>query len=222
MIKWSLAQLLQRWVTWIVLTRAMRVRVEGLENVPHSGPYILVWNHLHITDGMLLWSGVPAPTVFLATDKFKAKNWLVHAYLRGTGAILVRSGGMDRQAIKQALRALGEGSPIAIAPEGHISQTGALRSAQPGVASLVCHSRAKVIPVAVWGQHRAHKAWLELRRPRVTIRFGTPRHYSLMEPTSANLRRLTTDIMNSLARILPPEYRGVYSECEQRKDEVCT
>ena len=146
MMVWSFAQRIQRWITWNLLARVMQVAVLGLENVPRSGPYILVWNHLHITDGMLLWSCVPAPTVFLATDKFRKKNRLVHAYLRGTGAILVRNGGVDRQAIKRALCALSPGTPVAIAPEGRVSPTGALCHAEPGVASLVCHSNARVIP----------------------------------------------------------------------------
>jgi len=221
MMTWSLAQRVQRWTTWNVLTRAMRVAVEGLENVPRSGPYILVWNHLHITDGMLLWSSVPAPTVFLATGKFEKTNPLIHAYLRGTGAILVRDGGVDRQAIKRALSALGQGSPLAIAPEGRVSTTGALRLAEPGVASLVCHSGAKVIPVAIWGQHKAHETWRAFHRPRVTIRYGAPLEYPRLPASAANLRHLTTQIMNGLARILPPQYRGVYSHCQERESSVC-
>ena len=37
----------------------------------------------------------------------------------------------------------------------------------------------------------------------------------------ANLRHLTTQIMNGLARILPPQYRGVYSHCQERESSVC-
>jgi 1-acyl-sn-glycerol-3-phosphate acyltransferase len=221
MMRWSLQQRMQRWITWNVLSRALRVKVEGLENVPKTGPYILIWNHLHISDGIMLWSRVPAPTVFLATDKFRRKNWLVHVYLRGTGSIMVRNGSMDRQAVKRALQVLRDGNPVALAPEGRISQTGALCSAAPGVASLVCHSGAKVVPVAIWGQRHAHKVWTRLRRPQVTIRFGAASEYPAVKPTASNLRQIVTDIMCGLARTLPPEFRGVYSKCEQRKEELC-
>ncbi len=221
MKKWTFAQRVQRWVTRNLLTRVMRVQIEGLENLPASGPYILIWNHLHITDGMLLWSGVPQPVVFLASDKFKGKNWLVHMYLRGTGAILVRDGGNDRQAIKRALSALREGCPLAIAPEGRVSRTGALCEAQPGIASLVLHSGAAVVPVAIWGQHRAHEVWRRWRRPRVTIRYAAARTYAHRSANAANLRLLTTEIMNDLALALPPEYRGVYSGCETREEAQC-
>jgi 1-acyl-sn-glycerol-3-phosphate acyltransferase len=221
MMTWPFQQKIQRWITWCLLTLMMRVTVEGLENVPQSGPYIMIWNHLHISDGMLLWSRVPSPTLFVATAKFENRNRLVHAYLCGTGAILIREGGTGHRSIKQVLSALREGTPVAIAPEGRISTTGALCHAEPGVASLVCHSQAKVVPVAIWGQHKAHEAWRKFRRPRVTIRFGVPQTHPPVAPSAPNLRDLTTTIMTGLARILPPPYRGVYSDCEERERSIC-
>jgi len=221
MLKWTIAQTAQRLVTRTLLSKAMRITVAGEEHVPPTGPYILAWNHLHIADGMLLWSSVPYPTVFLATAKFRNRNPLIHAYLLGTGAILVRDGAVDRQAVKRALAVLNSGHPIAIAPEGAVSRTGGLCAGQSGIASLVCHSGAKVIPVAISGQFEAHRKWRRFERPRVLVRYGAPIQYPSVVPSAVNLRHLTDRIMTDLAHLLPPEFRGIYREIHPAEDSLC-
>ncbi len=217
----SLQRRVQRWLTGAILRRALKVTVEGREYLPSAGPYIMVFNHLHISDGMLLWSISTASTVFLSTDKFRKTNPLVHTYLRGTGALLIREGVVDRRAIRESLAALAAGGSIAIAPEGRISKTGALCEAEPGVASLICHSQAPVVPVAIWGQHQAHKMWMAGKRPEVTIRFGRPVQFGRIATTGPNLRSLTTQVMTEVAQLLPPQYRGVYSTETREEMSLC-
>lgn len=214
MIFGKFAQKIKRWITWRVLTRAMHVSIEGLENLPSSGPYILIWNHLHISDRLLLWSGAAVTTAFVTTDKFHRRNAFVDAYVRGD--ILVRHGTVDRHAVQRALEILKKGNPVAIAPEGRVSRTGALCRAELGVASLVCHSGAPVIPVAIWGQFQAHKTWLRFRRPRVVIRYGVAMKFPQRRATHFTLQNLTTEIMTGLAQTLPSEYRGFYGQFRRK------
>jgi len=192
----------------------MRISVEGLENVPSSGAYILIWNRLHVSDRLLLWSRSQVTTAFVATDKFNRNNAFVAAYLRGD--IPVRHGTIDRQGVQRALEILKHGDPVAIAPEGRVSRTGALCSAQHGVSSLVCQAGATVIPVAIWGQFQAHKAWLRFQRPRVVIRYGVAMNFPQRRANHSTLQHLTTELMTGLARTLPAEYRGFYGQVRRK------
>lgn len=210
----SVTKKIKRWITWKLVTFAMRVSVEGLEKLPSSGPYILIWNHLHISDRLLLWSGVPAATAFITTDKFSRGNGFVNAYVRGV--IQVLQGTIDRRAVQRALEILKEGNPVAIAPEGRVSRTGKLCRAEHGVASLVCQSGATVIPVAIWGQFQAHKRWFRFRRPRVVIRYGVAMKFPRRRANHSTLQSLTTEIMTGLAQTLPAEYRGFYGQFRRK------
>ena len=218
--KLPLVPRLLRWATWTVLSRAIRVHVEGIANIPETGPFILIWNHLHISDAMLLFGMMPRPVTFIATGKFKWKNPLIHVYMKWAGAILIAQGRPDHRAMRQALKALAGGTPVALAPEGRVSPTGALLKAERGVAALVRHSRVPVVPAAIWGQHKAHHSWKRLRRPEVTIRFGAPVAYPQSSSSATDLDRLTTDILITLARELPSQYRGVYAGATTRTEQV--
>lgn len=205
---------LQAWVTRKVLSVAFRLDMSGFENLPASGPFIIVWNHLHITDGLLLWSLLPQSITFVSTAKFRKSNPLIHRYIVNSGAILLKDGGLGRNGVRQALAVLASGGAIAIAPEGKISVNGVLSEAEPGVASLICHSRARIVPVAVWGQHKAHRLWAAGRRPLVSLRIGPAIDFAAGAPSSANRRALTISVMKELARALPEQYRGVYAETQ--------
>jgi 1-acyl-sn-glycerol-3-phosphate acyltransferase len=207
---WSATQQVLRWLTRAVLHIALRPSFHGLEHIVSTGPVVIAFNHLHIVDGLLLFSILPMKTVFLVTDKFRrtpAVSW----YIRLTGAIFIKRGAADRQALKQAIGILRSGGVIGIAPEGRVSSTGGLTEAQPGIGSFVTHCSCSVLPVAICGQYRAHFAWMRLRRPRVRVRFGSALSFDdCVSKGSAN-RLITEKVMRELAELLPEDHRGIYA-----------
>jgi 1-acyl-sn-glycerol-3-phosphate acyltransferase len=198
-------------MTRAVLSIVLRPSFHGLQHIVSTGPLLIAFNHLHIVDGLLLFSILPMRTVFLVTDKFKgtpAVSW----YVRLTGALFIKRGAADRQTLKQAIAILRAGGVIGIAPEGRVSSTGGLIQAQPGIGSLVTHCRCSVLPVAISGQYRAHFAWMRLRRPSVRVRFGSVLSFEDCVSTGKANRFVTDEIMKELAQLLPEEHRGVYCE----------
>ena len=197
------------------------VEVSGTENFPSNGPYIIAINHLHWMDIPVLFIILPHEVATFAAEKWE-NHWSVGWLLRTFGhAIFVRRGEADRRALREALNWLKRGGVLGIAPEGTRSRLGVLQPGKPGVAYLASRTGVPVVPVAMWGHEKFWAAVRHLRRPRVYIRVGEP----ILLPGIPNrakgkqLDEYTEQIMLAIARLLPEEYRGVYSD-KVREEEV--
>ena len=130
------------------------------------------------------------------------------------GAIWVRRGEPDREALRAALQILKENGVMGFAPEGTRSRTGGLIKGRIGVAYLAAHANVPILPVAITGTEVGLPAVLRLKRPRMTATIGPA--FRLPEcggrPSRQDLDAYTDTIMLTLARMLPERYRGVYRD----------
>lgn len=195
-----------------------RVTLEGLENIPESGPVLLVCNHCSNADGMLLMAFVvPAmgrPMGWLGKEE--ALRWPLFGWgMRQNGVFGVRRGAGDLEAFKMAKAVLDEGRVLAIFPEGTRSPGGALQEVKEGATVLAVRSGAPILPVGIVGSQRFWPKGKLLPRPgrRMTVRVG--RTFTLSMPKGGDrhelLRLATAELMRHVAELLPPEQRGVYA-----------
>ncbi len=201
------------WFTINVLMRIVyRYRSSGQENIPKRGPVILVVNHLHLTDPGTVVCAVWRQIVTLAADKW-LDTPLVRWFLRSAGTIFVNRGEVDRNALKLCLDVLRRGLALAIAPEGTRSQSAQLQRGKAGVAYVAHKADAVIVPIAAWGQERLGD-WRRLRRPSCTVRVGKPFRldYGDGRLSSERLQVLADGVMVQIARMLPVEYQGYYTE----------
>lgn len=183
--------------------------VKGKENVPREGPLLVVANHMTNLDPPLLSVSLGRYAMFMAKDGlFRSK--LASYFIRGLGAFPVYRDGMQREALLAAEQVLNSGYALCIFPEGMRSRTGQLRQAFPGSALIAIRTGAPVLPVAITGTE-AIKGMVWLRRPRLTVTFGKPFH--LPPPGGNNNRDKCAEyMMERIAELLPPGYRGVYAQ----------
>jgi 1-acyl-sn-glycerol-3-phosphate acyltransferase len=195
-----------------------RVDREGFENLPESGPALVICNHASNADGMLLMAYVvPAMKRKMGwLGKEEALRWPVFGWaMRQNGVFGVRRGAGDLEAFKLAKRVLDEGRVLAIFPEGTRSPTGSLQEAKEGATVLAARSGAPIVPVAIVGSGRFWPKGKLLPRPRrrMKVRVGKP--FTLAMPKGADrhesLRAATVEMMRHLAELLPEEQRGVYA-----------
>ena len=89
------------------------------------------------------------------------------------------------------------------------SRTGQLRQAFPGSAMIAMRTGVPVVPAAITGTETV-KGKVRLKRPRLTVTFGQPFH--LPPPGGNNNRDKCAEyMMERIAELLPPQYRGVYA-----------
>lgn len=194
-------------------TLAKLHHVEGLENIPPSGPAILMINHIAFIDPIVVLHVVPRNIVPLA--KIEVYRYpIVGIFPRVWGVIPVRREEVDRRAVQQVQEVLKAGEIVLVAPEG--TRSPSLTQGKEGVAYLAARSGATIIPVAIDGTIgfpalRFTHAW---RQPGAVVKFGHPFRYKpeYKRPEREALRRMTDEAMYILAGSLPPYRRGVYAD----------
>ena len=193
-----------------VVLVTMKSTVTGLENFPKHGPALIVINHLGDADAVLLAASIP--TAIDGMGKIELdEHWLVGPVFRAYGVIYVHRGRPDRKAIRAALDGLAEGRMLALAPEGRQSVEGKLDEGTEGAAFLAMKTGALIVPVAMTGTENEkiyNRKWWQ--RARVTLSVGKP--FKLVEQADRQkmMREGTSQIMESLANLLPESYRGNY------------
>jgi 1-acyl-sn-glycerol-3-phosphate acyltransferase len=192
------------------------LRVEGVEHVPRTGPFIVVANHCSNLDPpMLGWAtGHQVGRVVHFMAKIEMRRWPLIGWLATqSGVFFVRRGEGDRAAQRFSLEALADGRPIAIFPEGTRSRDGRMREFKDGAAFLAMRSGAPVLPVGIAGSQGMFPGRSRFpHRARVTIRVGEP--FALPPHSGGRLdRQALADgsgrISAAVAELLPPEQRPV-------------
>ena len=198
----------------LLIPLVARVDIKGEENIPRSGPLIVASNHVNWLDfpflfGMLGEAFVPLSgrPAFIVAHRWKN---LFHLYFRQIGLpVYLRRGQGDMDTLHRLLAVLRAGGLVSIAPEGTFNRGGLIR-AKAGVARLATRAPAPVLPIVMYGQDRTLQSWKRLRRVPVHIRIAPPIHLPAGDGSQAHLQRQADTVMEAMARMLPPEYRGVY------------
>jgi 1-acyl-sn-glycerol-3-phosphate acyltransferase len=220
------------WIAKAILSPILRIFfrpwVEGLENVPRTGPAIFASNHVSFSDSFFFPLVVPRKITFLAkSDYFTGrgiKGFLTRQFFAGVGQVPVdRSGGRASEAaLRTALRILGEGKLLGIYPEGTRSPDGRLYRGKTGVARMALEAGVPVIPVAMIGTYEIQppgKVVPRLKRPGVRI--GKPLDFSRYAGMAGDrfvLRSMTDEIMYELMQLSGQEYVDQYAT--QAKEDI--
>ncbi|HSR32401.1 MAG TPA: lysophospholipid acyltransferase family protein [Anaerolineae bacterium] len=210
-----------RGVIGFLLRILCRFEINGLEHVPDKGPYLLLTNHLHWLDPPALGVAFPHRAYVFAAEKWE-NHWLLGPFLRSMNAIFVNRGAVDRKALRQALAVLEGGGVLGMAPEGTRSKTGAMQRGRSGAAYMAYRTGAPLVPVVITGQEKVFPSLWRLRRARVLVVFGSPFEPPAVEgkASAAQVHAFVEEIMYRLAAMLPPEYRGVYDDVEEKRPDL--
>jgi 1-acyl-sn-glycerol-3-phosphate acyltransferase len=200
---------------------ACRVDGSQLVKIPNRGPLILAGNHVNFLEVPLLLTRIyPRPVTGLA----KVETWKnpFFRFLFNTwGGIPIRRGEADLEAFQKAQAVLKSGFLLAMAPEGTRSYSGKLQKGYPGIVLLALRSEAPILPVVHYGGENFWQNFRRLRRTDFNIRVGNPFHIDTQgQSLSREVRQQITDeIMYQMAALLPPYYRGLYSDLSKASEE---
>lgn len=166
-----------RLATMLVCRLLFRLEARGAENVPKTGPVMVVTNHSSVLDPPVVGAMAPRQLHFLAkAELFRIPLFgrLIHAL----HARPIRRGAADPSALRAALRVLEGGGALLVFPEATRQPEGRLGEGRPGAGMLAMLSGAPVVPAYVSGTGRAWPKGRMLPRPaKVRVHFGKPMHF---------------------------------------------
>ncbi|MQA96549.1 MAG: 1-acyl-sn-glycerol-3-phosphate acyltransferase [Streptosporangiales bacterium] len=198
----------------------------GVENVPRTGPALLVGNHLSFADHFFGPLPIPRKCVFLAKAEYFTgtglKGLISKAFFSGVGQVPIdRSGGKASEAaLRTGLRVLASGELLGIYPEGTRSPDGKLYRGRTGAARMVLEARVPVVPMAVVASDQLMPPGKPIPRVRgfrgkAGVKFGKPLDFSRyygMENDRIVLRAITDEIMYALLELSGQEYVDRYAQ----------
>ena len=176
-----------------------RMKVEGAEHVPLTGPVLLAANHRSMWDVPIHVVASPRPITFMAKRelyRYRFLGWSWHVL----GGFPVNRNIADVRAVDTALALLERGEAVGIYPEGTRSRSGEMLPFLKGAAWLALKTGVPIVPCGLEG---TGGPWW--KRKRVTVRFGET--IRVEEESDPRKRRelaqgLTVRLLDEITRLL--------------------
>jgi 1-acyl-sn-glycerol-3-phosphate acyltransferase len=197
-----------------------RLEVKGKQNIPRNTGCIVTSNHLSLADPPLLGYCLGRKTAYFAKEELFSPRpfaWLILTL----GAISVRRGKLNRDALKKSEAVLANGKRLVIFPEGGRSRGALLKTTFGGAALIAMRNRVPVLPVSVTGTEVIKGIGWLWKRPKIVVNIGVPFYPPSVDGKieKERLSEFTDLIMKRIAELLPAEYQGEYASAG-RKDEA--
>jgi len=187
-----------------VVHAVMRLEVVGRENIPKSGPFIMVGNHQSFLDPIVVQVLCKPPLHTLAkSTQFTGRvmGWVMPRVC----AIPTRRYRIEPQAVRVVLRRLANGDAVGVYPEGERSWDGQLQPFRRGTIRLLLKAGVPIVPCGIAGTYDVWPRWSKnIRRRRVRVEFGEPIRWPAMNERrdrDAFLEEATETLRAALASV---------------------
>ena len=160
-----------RFLASLLIHGVYRLEKRGLENIPDSGPAVLICNHVSFVDAVVLMAAIRRPIRFIMDHRINDAP-LGRIVFRAVRTIPIATA-KDDPAVKEsafahAAEALRNGELIGLFPEGKITRDGELNVFRYGVQRIVGETPVPVIPLALcglWGSFFSRRFGPAMRVP---------------------------------------------------------
>ncbi len=198
---------LRFFTTWLV-ELLFHTRAYGAENIPDTGPFVVVSNHASFLDPYLIgYTSLKRQVGFMAkVELFRIP--LFGPIIRSLGAFPVTRGGRDQEAIRQFHDFLYSGKPLVIFVEGTRTLTGEPQQPKKGSGMLLYNARVPVIPAYIDGTFRCWPKGKLLPRPGPTsVTYGPPVSLDdlyVRKPEKSTYAQIAERVMKHISHLKPP------------------
>ncbi len=205
--KWSVF-----WSRTLLFFSLVRVRIEGLENIPADRPIIIMPNHQSHFDYVILFTAINFRFAYIVKKELFAVPFMGE-YLRISGFYA-----LDRRAVASAYHTMNEvaeaikqGESILIFPEGTRTMEGSIGSFKGGGFKLAFGAGVPILPVAISGAFGILRRFTwQVNPSRVYIKIGKPVYFEKKE----NVDNATFDAAIASVR---NEVTAMFNELEEKR-----
>ena len=179
-----------------------RLGVDGLENLPREGPFVVAPVHRSNIDTPLVGAVTTRRLRYMGKDSMW-KNPLSRWFLTALGGFPVRRGTADREALRRCVEVLEGGEPLVIFPEGSRQSGPLVQPLFEGAAYLATRAGVPLVPVGIGGSERAMPKGSKLLKPvRIHIVVGKPLEPDATAPSGRASRRAVHELTERLRQEL--------------------
>ena len=175
--------------------------VEGKQNLPKKGPYILAPNHTDDVDPAPITAAIIKPITYLMAEDQARLPWYKAWGPWSYGVMLVNRSNLQISTIKNIQRQILKKEIICIFPEGTVKGEG-LKKGKKGVAYFAIKNEIPIIPTGVIGTRGILKKIKTRQRENVKVVFGSP----ILTKSGDDIEKTTEKVMQEIKKLLPPDY----------------
>jgi 1-acyl-sn-glycerol-3-phosphate acyltransferase len=143
---------LLRFIVWLLVRTAYRLKVEGLAHLPEKGPALIVANGVSGIDALIVLAACRRP-VRWAIDQGTMRGPFLSCVFRASRAIplpsVTEEAAAAARAFDELARALTAGELVGLFLEGRIADTGESQPLPPDIERIVRRSPVPVVPMAL-------------------------------------------------------------------------
>lgn len=202
-----------------------KIDKKDFDKIPLKGPAILITNHVSNMEGPLYYVNLrPRKTIAMAKAELFDK-FFTREILSTWGAVPIKRGAVDMQAMKSCMKVLDEGDFLCIAPEGTRSKSGKLIRGKAGTTFFATQKKVPIYPMGHYGLLKSSGAGKSLWRNKVIVKVGQPFYVEKKSEgkiTSEDRQKMADEMMYRIAELLPEEFRGQYSDLSQATTNYLT
>lgn len=141
-----------------VLTRTIiPITYHHVERMPQQGPFIMIANHTHWLDPILIAAPVKKAEVTFLGKKELVKGRLAQYLLPRMHMIVVDRHNSDMEAMRACIRALRNGEILGIFPEGTRHHQGTMTELESGVGLIALRANVPLVPVYLTSVRMFHR-----------------------------------------------------------------
>ena len=131
----------------IVFHTLMPVKFHHKERLLQEPPYVVIANHRHALDPVVMAMGIPKKQIVFLAKKELGKTPFTQNLMTRLHCILVDRHNVDMEAMRSCMKAVKMKKILLIFPEGTRHHEGQMEQIETGTALIAMRSKAPVIPI---------------------------------------------------------------------------
>jgi 1-acyl-sn-glycerol-3-phosphate acyltransferase len=142
-----------------------RLQIEGRDNLPATGAFILAPIHRSYVDSPIVACVTRRRMRFMGKDsvwKYRPFGWIASML----GAFPVTRGSADREALRRGIAVLLGGEPLVLFPEGERKSGPVVQPMFDGAAFIAAKAQVPIIPVGIGGSEKVMPKKAKFLHPR--------------------------------------------------------